>query len=224
MSTTTTDQGLILPTGTDVNDVPTALSRLITGGSIASPVPASSLESRLFKRYLSVADRSTRNPTPAEGEGGFMMDTNQFVVYNGSAWTIVAGYVMDASDSTSNVGTTTTEVVSSSIQFTAIANVRYKVTYTGCAESSVQYDQALCRLRWKNTNIVDTSGTQFAATPKTAAAASHGDSFVLIGTFNGQSAGTVTVAATIVRNLGTGTVRQNLPGTGQTAYWLVEIV
>ena len=132
------------------------------------------------------------------------------------------GFVTDLTDTTSNAGTTTTEVVSSSIQWTAVAGVRYKLMYIGQMESSVAGDQAILRLRWKNTSTVDITGTAFATTTKVAGTTSRGDGFILIGQFNGQTAGNLVVAATIIRNLGTGTVRQNLSSGGQVGYFLVE--
>jgi len=136
------------------------------------------------------------------------------------------GYVTSAIDTTSNVSTTTTEVVSTSIQFTAAASpVRYKATYVGVAESTVANDLIIVRLRWKNSGVADTTGTNFAMDTKTAITASKGDAFCLVGDFNGQTGGVLTVVATIVRGSGaTGTVKQNLSATGQQGYFLIEII
>lgn len=136
------------------------------------------------------------------------------------------GYVTSATDTTSNTSTTTTEVVSSSVQFTASASpIRYKVTWVSVAESTVANDLIIVRLRWKNSGTADTTGTAFAVDTKTAITASKGDAFCLVGDFNGQTGGVLTVVATIVRGAGaTGTVKQNLSATGQQGYFLVEII
>lgn len=132
------------------------------------------------------------------------------------------GYVTDATDTTSNVGTTTTEVVSSSVQFTAEAGRRYEVGYSGVAESTVAGDAATVKLRWKFTNTADITGTIFATNNKTFSAASKGDAFTLFGQFVAASSGTHTVVATIVRIIGTGTVKQNGSSGGQALYFLVK--
>lgn len=132
------------------------------------------------------------------------------------------GFVTDLADATSNVTTTTTEIVSTSIQWTAVAGVRYKVTYSGNAQSTVAGDQAIVRLRWKNTSTVDITGTSFAVTPKTFAAANKGDAVTLVGQFSGQTAGNLIVVSTIIRNLGSGTVSQGLTSVGP-GYFLIEI-
>jgi hypothetical protein len=133
------------------------------------------------------------------------------------------GFVTDLTDATSSATTTTTEVVSTSIQWTAVAGVRYKVTYSGNAQSTVAGDQAVVRLRWKNTSTVDTTGTSFAVTPKTCAVANKGDGVLLVGQFSGQTAGNLIVVSTISRNLGSGTVSQGFASIGP-GYFLVEIV
>lgn len=78
----TTNQGLIIADPTDLNDVPASLNELITGGG----TPANAVENRLVQRFLSSVDRTTRNPTPFEGELSWLSDTNQFEYYNGTAW------------------------------------------------------------------------------------------------------------------------------------------
>jgi hypothetical protein len=134
------------------------------------------------------------------------------------------GYISSAVDTTSNNSTTTSEVVSSSITFTATATARYLVTFMGISESTVAGDIATVRLRWQNSASSGTGGTSFATANKTAIAAAKGDGFVLIGDFSGQLAGSVTISATIVRNSGSGTVKQNLASAGQSGYFLVQSI
>jgi hypothetical protein len=78
----TTNQGLIVPDTTAVNNVPADLTTLLTG----SGTPANALENRLVQRFLSSVDRTARNPSPFEGELSWLSDTNQFEYYNGTAW------------------------------------------------------------------------------------------------------------------------------------------
>jgi len=75
VTTLTTDQGLILPASSDPDNVPTSFASYNTG-----------VESRLVKRYLSAADRTTRNPTPTQGELSYLVSTGAFERYDGSAW------------------------------------------------------------------------------------------------------------------------------------------
>lgn len=78
----TSNQGLIIPDPTDLNDVPASVNELITGGG----TPANGLENRLVQRYLSSVDRTARNPTPFEGELSYLIDVNRYDTYTGSTW------------------------------------------------------------------------------------------------------------------------------------------
>jgi hypothetical protein len=138
-----------------------------------------------------------------------------------------AQYVTESTDITSNTspGVNTNEGVSSSVAFTAFAGVRYKVTYRGATESTVAGDAMTIRLRWKNTASVDLTGTEFAKANVYAEAANHTNAIAqLVGTFNSQAAGTLTVVASIQRGgaPSSGAVKQN--GTVSPLYFLVEII
>lgn len=162
---------------------------------------------------------------PSFGGGtGVVTDTQLSQLVAGIAYLNQMGYVTDATDTTSNVGTTTAEVVSSSVQFVGTAGLRIKATYAGVAESTVAGDISTVRLRWKTTGVVDTSGTIFATNNKTAITASKGDAFSLVGQFTPAVTGLVTVVATIQRILGTGTVKQNGSSAGQSLYFLIEAI
>lgn len=80
MTTQTTDQGLVLPSAPDGDNVPLSFSSYNAG-----------VESRLVKRYTSTADRTARNATPAEGELSYLIDVNRYDYYTGSAWFPVSG-------------------------------------------------------------------------------------------------------------------------------------
>lgn len=74
----TTNQGLILPDGTDNANVPLTFTDFVLG--------ATGIENRLVQRYLSIADRTARNAAPNEGELSYLSDLNQYETYTGSAW------------------------------------------------------------------------------------------------------------------------------------------
>lgn len=75
----TTNQGLILPDGTDNANVPLTFTDFVT-------TAGSGMENRLVQRYLSIADRTTRNPAPNEGELSYLADLNRYDTYTGSTW------------------------------------------------------------------------------------------------------------------------------------------
>lgn len=75
----TTNQGLILPDGIDNANVPLTFTDFVT-------TAGSGMENRLVQRYLSIADRTARNPAPNEGELSYLSDVDRYEGYNGSAW------------------------------------------------------------------------------------------------------------------------------------------
>lgn len=77
--TVTTNQQLILPDGTDNANVPLTFTDFVT-------TAGSGMENRLVQRYLSIADRTARNPAPNEGELSYLADLNRYDSYTGSAW------------------------------------------------------------------------------------------------------------------------------------------
>jgi hypothetical protein len=226
MSIITTDQGLAIPIVGDNANVPVSVGALMGANPTTGASSSSGMESRLVKRYLSAADRTARNGSPATGELSWRADLPGYEYYTGSVWTALSskGFVSEITDTTSNVSTTTTEIVSTSIQISGIIGTRYKVSYAGVSESNTAGDISTLRLRWKTTAVVDISGTIFATNNKTAAIGGKGDAFTLFGTFIPLSTGTVTIVATIQRILGSGTVKQNGSSPGQSLYFLVESV
>jgi hypothetical protein len=133
-----------------------------------------------------------------------------------------AGFVTEGTDITSANTATTTETVATSITWTAFANIRYKVSLRMPTESSTGGDAITVRMRWQNSGSPGTGGTEFAKTIAYAEAANHSDGrTVLVGTFNSQAAGTLTVSATIIRGPGAGgTVKCNC--VASPGYLLVE--
>lgn len=75
MTTTTTNQGLTLPTSGDLNGVSTHMALYNAG-----------VENRLVQRYVNTTDRLTRNPTPTEGELSYLSTEDRYETYNGSSW------------------------------------------------------------------------------------------------------------------------------------------
>ena len=75
MTTTTTNQQLVLPANGDLNNVPTHIALL-----------AASFENRLVQRYQSAVDRAVRNPSPVEGELSYLIDSNVYEWRDGATW------------------------------------------------------------------------------------------------------------------------------------------
>jgi hypothetical protein len=86
----TTNQGLDIPDGSDNANVPLSFTNYNTG-----------VESRLVERFLSIADRTARNPAPFEGELSYLADLNRYEWYTGTAWTELVPVPASASDATS---------------------------------------------------------------------------------------------------------------------------
>jgi len=196
MPTTTSNQGLTIPAGSDVNGVPAAFVAYNTG-----------VESRLAQRFLSSADRTVRNPTPTEGELSYLADADRFDRYTGAAWTplVTAGYVGTTLRVVSAATFTTTETVIDTLTFTADSTFRYLVTSVPSYQSSVANDLVQLRLRWQAGGTLTTGGTEFHSVLLNCAVAGRGEQAFLTRDITGLS-GQVTVGLTGVRNAGTGTI------------------
>lgn len=105
MPVLTTNQGLTLPIATDADNVPVSMTAYNGPNGV---------ENRLVQRFLSIADRTARNPAPTEGELCYLLDLNRFENYTGVAWvpiypaTVFAANV--ASFNTTSVAYTTAGV------------------------------------------------------------------------------------------------------------------
>lgn len=95
----TTNQGLILPDGTDNANVPLTFTDFVT-------TAGSGMENRLVQRYVSIADRTARNAAPNEGEFSYLSDLNRYDTYTGSAWIPLLIPVNFAADSNTYGGIT----------------------------------------------------------------------------------------------------------------------
>lgn len=89
----TPNQGLILPDGTDNANVPLTFTDFVT-------TAGSGMENRLVQRYLSIADRTARNPAPNEGELSYLADLDRYESYTGVAWVTLYPQTSYASDNT----------------------------------------------------------------------------------------------------------------------------
>lgn len=139
----TTNQGLILPDGTDNANVPLSVQELIQGTSASN-----ALENRLVQRYLSIADRTARNPTPIEGELSYLTDLNRYDTYTGTAWIPLIPQHSFAFDAT---GFNTTSTV-----YTTVGATLLGVTIVVPPSGQVRVD-------WGSNTDNTLTGTQFIA-------------------------------------------------------------
>lgn len=198
MPTLTTDQGLTLPLATDADNVP--LSMTAYNGP-------NSVESRLVKRYLSVADRTARNGAPTEGELSYLLDINRYEYYTGAAWLplVSGGFVGETTRVVSSAGFTTTETVLDTVTFIAETTTRYMVESVLSMQSTVAADTVQIRFRWQAGAVLTAAGTEFHSVLPNMDIAGRGGLQTLIRTVTGLS-GQVTVGTTAVRDAGTGTI------------------
>lgn len=91
----TSNQGLILPDGTDNANVPLTFTDFVT-------TAGSGMENRLVQRYLSIADRTARNGAPNEGELSYLLDLNRYEKFDGVAWVPAFTLLIDQQIFTAN--------------------------------------------------------------------------------------------------------------------------
>lgn len=75
MATTTSNQQIRVPQGTDDPDVVDDLTKAIAD-----------VEKKLVMVFSNVSDRSARVPTPVEGMLAYLKDTDLYYKYDGAAW------------------------------------------------------------------------------------------------------------------------------------------
>jgi hypothetical protein len=206
VTTLTTDQGLILPASSDPDNVPTSFTSYNTG-----------VESRLVKRYLSAADRITRNPTPQTNELSILDSTGAFERYSGSAWVhpflsmpqgVMGTPTTTGSDGTTTSGTTETrDAVLGNFTFTSAGTTRrYRVVWTGQIGVSVANDLFVVSLRDGGASTPTAASPLLGRGQKrfTQSGGTGEETMMVSGTFT-ASAGTRTISAFTVRSSGTGT-------------------
>lgn len=205
MPTVTTNQAYVIPVPGDPNNVPSDMAQLLSGGG----TPSAGLENHTVQRYLSAVDRTTRNPTPFEGELSYLADTDAYEFFNGSAWTaLIKGFITDSTRLVNSVGVTTTETVIDSVTFTAVAGQRYKLTWNSNIRSSNVNDTGRTIFRWTPGAVASIAGTLFYSTQFQISAVIVGNahSFCFIDTVTGITAGQTTIGVSIIRDTGAGTL------------------
>lgn len=75
MPTFSPNQGLVLPTDSDLNDVATAMASYNAG-----------VEPRLVMKFLNTTDRSARYPSPTEGDLSYLATEDRYEWYSGTSW------------------------------------------------------------------------------------------------------------------------------------------
>lgn len=218
----TTNQGLIVPDPGDNANVPASVTELLSGGV----TPSAGMENRLVQRFISSTDRASRRPSPNEGELSYLIDTNAYEYYNGSAWVNIAkGYVTDLTRVVTSASVTTTETVIDFVTFTAVTGAFYKLSWYGNARSSVANDVALVRFRYQAGPTLTTAGTQFYITQISfpTVIASNGPSFAFAKVISGIAAGQTSIGVSIVRSSGSGTITSIGSGTWEVSTLLESV-
>lgn len=124
MTTTTTNQGLVLPASSDNDNVPQSMSDY-NGTSGAG----TGVESRLVQRFTSTADRTTRNGTPASGEYTYRTDADGFEYRSsGGAWVPWPERYSAVKPSSTARTSTTTRTADPHLTLTLRANVSYTLS------------------------------------------------------------------------------------------------
>lgn len=220
MTTTTTDQGLILPVSSDGDNVPQSFSDFNTG-----------VESRLVKRYTSAADRTARNPTPTAGELSYLGSTGALELYSGSAWInpfprtargIMAAPTTAGGDGTATSGTT--EVRDDGLgtyQWTAEAGRYYVAYFSGGTVLGEANDRNVIRIRNSGSSSTPTTastllGEKIVYTPE-AGVGGRADALFFTAPFT-AAAGTNTIA-TFYANVDSGVATPS----STRALWVQDI-
>lgn len=212
----TTNQGLILPDGTDNANVPLTFTDFVT-------TAGSGMENRLVQRYLSAADRTARNPAPNEGELSWLNDLNIYQFYDGANWVnLQKGFVGDNTRTASVSPITTTEIITDQMQFTAVAGLRYKLTFNSSMQSTNTADIGSYRLRWQAGGVLTNAGTQFDIDAMTFPITNK-MLICRVATVTGIPAGLTSIGVGMIRTSGAGTITAGA-GVNQFSTLILEIV
>jgi hypothetical protein len=183
----------------------------------------SGVENRLVQRFLSIADRTTRNPAPNEGELSWLLDLNVYQYYDGATWqNLSKGYVADATRTASVSPITTTEIITDQLTFTAVAGVRYKLTFNSSMQSTNTADIGSYRLRWQAGGVLTNAGTQFDIDAMTFPITNK-MLICRVATVTGITAGTASIGVGMIRASGAGTITAGASAT-QLSTLILEIV
>ena len=86
-----------------------------------------------------VANTAARPTSPFTGQAIYQVDTNQYLIWNGTAWTLPTNMPWGIIAKTTGVTvgiTTTLADIGTSLTFTAVANRQYKYTFYAYASNS----------------------------------------------------------------------------------------
>ena len=152
----TSNQGLILPDGTDNANVPLTFTDFVT-------TAVSGMENRLVQRFLSSADRTTRNPAPNEGELSYLLDTNLIQYYDGANWISIVSDQHQAQEVliTFAAATSFTQAIVYPVAFATAPNVHVNIN-AGVAATASWQSRAI--------NVTNTGFTLFVYTTAAATA------------------------------------------------------
>ena len=116
MSTVTTDQGIVIPVGTDAADNPQAFIDQTAG-----------VESRLVLRYTDLADRTARHTAPVEGQLTDLAAESRMDAYDGAAYISAATRGLHAR----KMRTTNAAVINNSVTLVSDATLTVALDVTG---------------------------------------------------------------------------------------------
>lgn len=219
MPSNTSDQQLLIPVNTDLNDVVTMISNLLLGSA------TNGAESRLVKRYASVADRTARNATPNEGELSYLLDLNEIDSYDGAAWQyvwstraprgIMAAPISTTTDSSGFGATEAQDTNLGTYTFTGVTGRRYvpKLSNALMASGAVG-DTYFLRIRDGGAGAPSNTSTIVSETVATALVSNTNIPISAFPSFTVTS-GTHNLGLFIVRQSGANTM--NLTSSGHLA-------
>jgi hypothetical protein len=134
---------------------------------------------------------------------------------------LFSAYVGESRNNSTNITSTGTEAIGSTVTWTAVAGARYKVTWYGSVQSTVNADIGRIRIRHQLGASLTTAGTQDAIRTYVTTSG-EGKTEFLTATISGLTGGSqYTAGGTIQRITGTGTNQINGNATDDQ-YVLVE--
>lgn len=213
MTTLTPNQGLILPAGSDTNNVPGSFDDYNDG-----------VENRLVQRFLNSADRSVRNAAPSAGELSYLNSTDTLEKFNGTSWTPMPGQVIRrASRSTSSSTTTTTEIgVLRLDSIPVIAGRAYMIRVNNMVMvSTVANDVVIARLKYTNSGSATIASPEMSALRTSVVSTSGTPILPINANFWASATETLSIILTVQRTGGSGNVSLS-PTTGQTIDIVVQ--
>lgn len=213
MPSTSPNQGLTLPIGSDANDIPGTFTSYNNG-----------VENRLVQRYLNAADRTVRNAAPNTGEVSYLSSTDTHERFNGSVWTPFPGQVVARGSRTTNSSTTgATEIgVLRLDNIPVYAGRAYLIRVNNVwLVSTVATDIVICRLKYTNVGVATTASPEMSALRVIVSSTSDGPILPINANFWAIADETLSIILTVQRAVGTGTVQVN-PTAGQTIDIVVQ--